>query len=644
MLHSKRPASAAAGQGTIALRHHTNHLLYSHKSFTPSHACRVYGCCDRPCRRHACWRRSYYFTTIVGRRRSCRSVRFSLSSILVCTILLLLGAMAGDRLDRLCYTALVLLSLASHTTADLWSVNIDLGPAPLPQDGPPFSAHATRDKALLPYQIVGIVGSYIASILIIGVLLLTVGRTRRKRALERAAEARSTEMVKPMSRAFDPSPISPISSRSWYSPRKLKAKKSSASSMRSGGGMSNPVSPAGISVISFDAAVVEADRVKRQEEMERLYAAVMAQDDRRSQQKALSPLPLPPPPEIPTGSPPEYSRRKPPRLITNAPNLRHLQPSQGSPCSPTTPKSPIRAIYPPDSSIPPMPSGPTSPLRAEYPTNAMYQPHQDSAYMMNRERSVSDSSQRSARKFRKSLKNTRISSPIIDDNSDGARTPLSPRYYGNPGIPPDPPTARTTDTTDSQTYPPLGTPGTGRSWRYNDDNLRQTSPPPPPPAKEPISQIRNPPRPNPQRKVPRIITPQNPSASASSSSALQPPQQPLPPPSASSPTNPLPFRQLHYQTTSQPQSSAATKTTYLETRPRPNRLLPAAALRSPHTAGLATPYSPYMPFTPLTPVTPRLASRAERKQRMKEERELRGAVVEEEDAVRDEGEVWGSGY
>jgi len=557
--------------------------------------------------------------------------------------------MAGDRLDRLCYTALVLLSLASYVTADLWSVDIDLGPAPLPEDGVPFSAHASRDKALLPYQIVGILGSYLGSVLIIGVLLLTVGRTRRKKALERAAEARSTEMVKPMSRAFDPSPISPISSRSWYSPRKLKAKKSSASSMRSGGGMSNPVSPAGFSVISFDAAVVEADRVKRQEEMERLYAAVMAQDDRRSQQNAMSPPP-PPPPEIPTGSPPEYSRRKPPRLITNAPNLRHLQPSQGSPCSPTTPKSPIRAIYPPDAPIPPMPSGPTSPLRAEYPTNTMYQPHQDSIYMMNRERSASDSSQRSARKFRKSLKNIRISSPIIDDNSDGARTPLSPRYYGNPGIPPDPPTAGTTNTTDSQTYPPLATPGTGRSWRYNDDNPQIS--PPPAAATEPISQIRNPPRPNPQRKVPRLLTPQNPSFASSSSSAQQQ-KQPLPPKSASSPTNPLPFRQLHYQSTSLNQNNQsqnpipATKTTYLETRPRghrPNNLLPAAALRSPHTAGLATPYSPYMPFTPLTPVTPRLASRAERKQRMKEERELRGAVVEEEDAVRDEEEVWGSGY
>jgi len=622
---------AAAGQASPALRHHTNQLLRPYASSPASHACLVYGCRDRTCRRHGLWHRSYYLTTIVGRGRFCRSVRFSLPRNLFCRTPLLLFAMAGEKQNRRCSTALVLLSFAAHTTADIWTVDIFLGPAPSPEDGPPFSAHASRDKALLPYQIVGIVGSYLASILIIGLLLLTVGRTRRKQALERAAEARSTEMVKPMNRAFDPSPISPVSSRSWYSPRKLRAKKSSASSMRSGGGMSNPVSPAGLSVISFDAAVVEADRVKRQEEMERLYAAVMAQDDRRSQQKSVSPLP--PPPEIPSGSPPEYSRRKPPRLITNAPNLRHLQSSQGSPCSPTTPKSPMRAIYPPDAPLPPMPSGPTSPLRAEYPTSTMYQPHQDAIYMMNRERSASDSSQRSARKFRKSLKNIRISSPIIDDNSDGARTPLSPRYYGNPGIPPDPPTARTTDTTDSQTCPPLATPGTSYSWRYNDDsanNNPRTSPPP----TDPISQIRNPPLPNPQRNIPRIYTPnqqQKPSSSG--------------PAPASSPTNPLPFRQFNYQTPQdQNATGPATKTTYLESRPRGHRPNNNNLLQTPRTAGLATPYSPYMPFTPLTPVTPRLASRAERKQRAREERGMRGAPVVEEDAVREDGEIWGNGY
>ncbi|TLD11956.1 hypothetical protein E2P81_ATG10205 [Venturia nashicola] len=524
--------------------------------------------------------------------------------------------MARGKQVYLSYTALVLLSLAPYTTAGLWTVDIDLGPAPSPEDGPPFSAHASRDRSLLPYQIAGIVGSYVGSILIILTLLFTVGRSRRKQALDRAADARATEMVKPMNTAFDPSPISPVSSRSWYSPRKLKPKKSSASSIRSGN-ISNPVSPAGASVISFDAAVVEADRLKRQDEMERLYAAVMAQDDRKSQQKAMSP-PLPPPPEIPSGSPPEYSRRKPPRLITNAPNLKHLQPGQAqyptSPGSPSTPKSPIRAIYPPDGPIPPMPSGPTSPLRAEYPSNTMapvYQPYQDQLYI-NRGRSASDSSARSAKKFRKSLKNIKISSPMIDDNSDGARTPLSPRYYANPGIPPDPPTGRTAETTDSQAYPPT-TPGTGRSWRYGDDIPREVS------QEEHFDRIHPLPQPNPQRQVPRIYPP--------------PPAAPSPPRQTGL-SAPLPFRQMGNH------DKAPAKTTFLETRPR-NQFL-SAAMGTPRT-GLATPYSPYMPFTPLTPVTPRLASKAERKQRLREERAIRGAVVEE-DAVKEEGEIWGDGY
>src|ERR1700712_4207764 len=114
--------------------------------------------------------------------------------------------MARGKQVYLSYTALVLLSLTTYTTADLWSVDIDLSPAPSPEDGPHFSAHASRDKSLLPFQIVGIVGSYLGSVLIIVTLLLTVGRSRRRIALDRAAEARCTEMVKPMNRAFDPSP------------------------------------------------------------------------------------------------------------------------------------------------------------------------------------------------------------------------------------------------------------------------------------------------------------------------------------------------------------------------------------------------------------------------------------------------------
>jgi len=46
-----------------------------------------------------------------------------------------------------------------------------------------------------------------------------------------------------------------------------------------------------------------------------------------------------------------------------------------------------------------------------------------------------------------------------------------------------------------------------------------------------------------------------------------------------------------------------------------------------------------MPFTPITPVTPHLVSRAERLQRRRRE-----AAVEEEDAVKSEGELWGDAY
>ena len=63
---------------------------------------------------------------------------------------------------------------------------------------------------------------------------------------------------------------------------------------------------------------------------------------------------------------------------------------------------------------------------------------------------------------------------------------------------------------------------------------------------------------------------------------------------------------------------------------------------TPQTGVPQTPYSPYMPFTPLTPMTPsRLVTKQERKRREKEEGRR---VVTIEDAVIEEGEMWGDGY
>lgn len=549
--------------------------------------------------------------------------------------------------SRLPSTAtIVLLSAARALAAGstcLFCVSIDESPAPPPDEGPPFSAHASRNRALLPGQICGIVGSYIGAVLILGTLLLTVGRRLRRQAL--TSHAKPMEMVKPSNRTFDPSPISPASTqRSWYSPRRLGKKKSVPNSIRSG--FSNPASPGMDSVASFDHSVIEADKQKRQDEMERLYAAVMAQDDRKSAGQTSTV-------EIPQVEPPQYSKKAPPRLLTSAPALAHLRipasnpVSPRSPTTPHTPKSPIRAIYPPDSPMPPMPNSPTSPIRAEYPTTPLtpgghtYFNQPQSPLRANRDSRTSSfgstgSAGSGGKKLKKSLRNLRISAPIMkNDNSDGARTPLSPRFYTDPGIPPEPPTARTMDSN----YPPT-TPGTAKSWRYGEDD-----------DNEELDTIQDLPRPAPQRMSSYTYnnTPQQLTNTASTrpdptTNNRSPQKQPI-----ASVNNTLPFRQ--YQTQNNPQNISSsyqphlqsvplqspgfnTKTTYLE---RSRDMLGA-----PRT-GLATPYSPYMPFTPLTPVTPHLTSRRERKQREREERTARTAIVEEE-AVADDGELWSSGY
>jgi hypothetical protein len=657
-------------------------------------------------------------------------------------------------------TAILLLTSAPSALASIWTVNIDESPAPSPAEGPPFSAHASRNRALLPFEIIAVVGSYFACACILGLLLLTVARRSRRRALDMSAKP--VEMVKPARQIYDPSPVSPRSDRSWYSPRRV-GKKSAPASIRSG--MSDNTSPAMESVVSFDRQVVEADRRRGQEEMERLYAAVMAQDENRQKKASsavnLATMELPPPPDPPGYGQPQQPQQqqqrqqqqqkqqkqgnRPPRLITDAPALGYLQreSQQFGPRSPGTPKSPVRAIYPPDSPMPPMPTSPTSPIRAEYPNtpltpqffaqaqgpNASHAELRPGASLSHRESRTSSFGSGSGRTvgsgsgisstslsggrrgLRTSLRNLKISAPLhltstttADDNSDGARTPLSPRFYTEPGIPPEPPTARTLDS-QAGTIPP--TPGTARSWAYRPGLEGEEG------GEEGLDEVRALPMPYPSKmsmsahqyaNAPQIVTttlstrpdPPAPAGERSPVAMRYPaPQAPAPAPSGGAGTagtagtanRPLPLRQMalqqqaaqqHQQPHPHPQqspglvgggqgyhqnafplspstwnappshpgapsaSAGPIQTTFLSPL-RPN--FPGAG--GPRT-GLATPYSPYMPFTPLTPVTPgRLLSRAERRAKEKEDRKrglgLRSPVMEE-DAVKDEGEIWGEGW
>lgn len=95
-------------------------------------------------------------------------------------------------------------------------------------------------------------------------------------------------------------------------------------------------------------------------------------------------------------------------------------------------------------------------------------------------------------------------------------------------------------------------------------------------------------------------------------------------PSSSIPSN-LPFREAY-----PPQSAPATKTTILE-RPIKNRAGPVT--------GMATPYSPYMPFTPVTPFTP--GRTVTKRQRKREERGNGLQVLNEDDLVKDDDDIWG---
>ncbi|KAF2716648.1 hypothetical protein K431DRAFT_12077 [Polychaeton citri CBS 116435] len=576
----------------------------------------------------------------------------------------------------LSYSAFVLLSVSNTVlSADpglatpedpfkgLWTISIDNGPAPPPDQGPPWSVNAIRDKGALPYEIVGVVVAYLGSIFLLGLLLLTVGRRSRLKA-QTAAPA--VEMVKPVLRTFDSSHGQLQNSPShWYSPRKLASKRSGLGSIRSG--VSNPGSPDVESVISFDTNVIELDKMKRNQEMERLYAAVMEQDERKSHQATTSVTEMGSnemsPPMSPADGPPDYaagaqmspnfSRRNPPRLITDDPGLRHLRAVNNlpSPSSPYSQKSPIRAIYPPD-----MPQSAVSsqfPLSPRTPTfwsqrNGPHSPHFNPQVRGSRSTSVgSQASGLSSKRMKKGLRSLKISSPVprsgdIADNSDGARTPLTPRVY-NPGLPPEPPTAKTIDSYYAST------PGTLRSmWPEDDDRIPDEE------DEEQADTLHNLPQAHPQRSVPQISiplpSPPRPATVRSTSSSSDLPFRqhattpPQPPPPATNPNGALPFRQAQFPTlhSMNPISAGPMKTTFVETRARGFQRGPnSAALIS---AGLATPYSPYMPFTPLTPVTPHIMSRTERKIRQKEEKRGLLSALTEEDQVQDEGDIWGDGY
>lgn len=544
-----------------------------------------------------------------------------------------------------------------HKTG-FWDIDIYNWPALAPECGPPVSKNALRDRSKLPAQICGIIASYLLFVAVVGILIVTVGRRSRNKALGTVVEKLpkyEIEMVNPH-KNFEP--LSPAySQRSWMR-APFKGFKSSALSKASSfvGTPIEAPSPAVASINSFDNKFDAANRESRQAELEKLYAAVMVHQDAKRSTGQLS---LAPSVKAPDSSAPDSIAPGPPTLsvpIISLPtsprdSRRNLR-VQIAPAEPQhfeqQPKSPYRAIYPPspgDQSIMdaspltpitprragqyvpprqldvwPLPSpsafgpGPLSPMRIELP-NDMYpaspaprpvqmqlpslQPPPPPPPPASDRQSSSSGSGRS-RKL--GLKNLRISAPLQKDEFDD-RQPLTPRTY-TPGAPPaygvrfqDPQlSARTVDS-------------------YNSERMDEPQPLPMPTAQ-------------PQRKHSNLT--------------LSLPPAPGSTKSTSSPINSLPFRSFQNVSTESinPMSPGIIKTTYLEKKlEKVGRGLMTG--RTPRTGVPPTPYSAYMPFTPCTPVTPGLVSRKERKERIKAQGRQ---VLVEEDEVQDNEEMWDGGY
>lgn len=511
--------------------------------------------------------------------------------------------------------AALLISEAQAFPTSIWHVSIFEGPAPSPEDGPPIAASAVRDFSFLPAQIGSIIGAYILFVIFVAATLLLVGR-RLRRAAQSSPRTLAMQMMTPLRtdtpKAFDPSPISPMSpsannpfsmspnstldmKSSWPSPEKSK----SSSIWPSLGKSHRKQASMQSSVVTFDESVIEDDKTKNQQEMDRLYAAVMEHDDIKSNSRI------------------DLAEKQ---GSQEPPELQHLRSGTTiQPSSPTVPrtgtKSPARTLT-------------TSPQRQTRPSPITIHsrtPSRSSFGSFSKKRSVRDLP----------ISPPMASPDMISRNVStyGESEPLSPRFY-KPGPPPPTPPMRQPasipeDGFDASQPSPrrVDVPDFNRAPRTSIPSFQAsevpTHPPIPPSQSDngiPLRELTK------QKRTPAPLALRTDSAPSTAPTA----QHPLR-------SAPLPLRNLRPPGHNSDRPPSTIKATVLE-RKAPDRRVPY----TPRTGVPSTPYSPYMPFTPLTPMTPsRLVTKQERKRREKEEGR-RVATID--DAVEEEADMWGSGY
>ncbi|KAK0099447.1 hypothetical protein ONS95_004657 [Cadophora gregata] len=495
---------------------------------------------------------------------------------------------------------LLFISLPSISSANILTdipknnpLNINWDPAPAPEDGPPISAHASRDKSLLPVQIGAILGSYLFCVCVVGIALLFIGR-RLRIQIQTSVRVLDIEMVEPafpQTAAFEPSPVSPggpgggSRNFSWPSPEKDTKNPYIFPSINE-----SPTTPNGLADPYVDTRIVEADREMLQRDLEDIYAHVMEQEDAKARGVILKEMPLPP-------------------------QLQRVGPVPTGPLRTDLPLKKIEKARPATLTL--EEGKPKSHSRASSLISSLKSPR------------------------RKGIRGMRISSPIATPvsatfpaSAASDEEPLTPRYYTPPPPPP---------------VPKDQVPYTHSRGPSSDSAARSLA--------EQLSPYRNGPRhsPNPSRTSVQSQNSNrggDPSSATSATSQTplflsapkprhlqlnsQAQAQPSNPPSTNSSSRALPFRSFEPALQS-PSFVPTTKTTVLERNIKPNGPQ-TGGLKTPWSAG-AVPYSPYQPFSPMIPITPRLVTKEERKQKKKEEG--RTPVLE---MIKSEDDLWDSGY
>ncbi|KAI8301216.1 hypothetical protein K4K59_001123 [Colletotrichum sp. SAR11_240] len=528
--------------------------------------------------------------------------------------------------SRLRFSTLALFFFCSYTHAvpsaheprNNNPLNIQWGPAPSPEDGPPASANALRDPAYLPYQIGAIVGSYGVSLVLVAVLLLVLSK-RRREALsagdnevdfdEPKASPRPLRLTLEVPNSPRSIPRSPVRNFSYPPPEHYQTPEIPSP-------QTPYVAPTPTSTLhapgidaSVDQRIVAKDKKMAQTQLEEMYKYVMEQEEAKAQGIILQGSPVlasnsqfPPPNNANFGKPTLKKEKHKPANLNLGAEPKPEKKSRASSIfsalrSPKKDKhvkgisisspimTPMTGTFPRQesqemSAIPPRQYAPPPP--PPVPTNQVpYGVHQENGQV----------------------------SPITPDHSPestqsideriGGQLPIgharkisaAPSHASHAASDMDPNSA----TTERSTAPLIGLPQS-----------------PKPGARFPTL---------PASPKPGATFPSSPQPGATFRSKA---------PSAVRTGGALPLRAYEPALSSPSMASQTTKQTVF-TRTGP--LSPSGA-RTPAT-GMAVPYSPYQPFTPIVPMTPSLVTKADRK-RMKK-LEPKTPTLE---MVKSEDDIW----